>query len=100
MGCLKRADVIALQFDANRKVIAIAAALEFRDASVPSSILDADKLNQIPISLDQEMSRHFELSDGLKVRVNVGIQVAQKELFDVSSPILIRRKANGVNHAQ
>ena len=100
LGNFKSVTFQALQFNANRVVIAIAAATVMRCARMPSAIVAADKLPYFSLALNEEMRRHFEAADALVVRMGIPIELVGEQLMHRLRTVFARWQTDGVNHDQ
>lgn len=97
---LKAVTLKAFEFDANRVVVAIAAAPIVRCSSMPGPVVTADKLPEVPVALDVEVCGHLQPLDLLEVSVLVPVQLIGKQQLHLVATIHARGQANRVQHNQ
>lgn len=89
-----------LELDADRVVIAVAAAKVIGNTRVPRALIAADKLPKFPLALNVKVRRHLHAQDGLKVGVFVPVKLIGKQALDLIAAILAWRQADRVQHDQ
>lgn len=100
LGDFKKGGIVAFEFDAHRKIVAVVAAQEFRGTGMPRAVIGTDKLDQIAIALDQEVGRYPQVGDRLEIGVSSGVKLPQKKLFNECPSVLVWGKADAMNHPQ
>jgi hypothetical protein len=100
LGIFESVALQAFQLDAHRIVIAIAFASVFRGPGVPGAVVAADKLPKRAVASDQEVRRHLQAANALKVRVGIPVELVGEEAKHRVAAILAGRQADGVDHDQ
>lgn len=90
--------VLALEFDAYRKIITAVLAAKKRLACMPGALAEGYELYHRAIAAYQQVGRHLEPPDLLEVRVRIEIQRIRKQRLDLRTAELARRQADAVEH--
>lgn len=67
---------------------------------MPGTLIKIDELHDFAFSPNQQVSRHLEGINGLKIRMVVGIETVGEKLFDVIPRPFFRRQTDAMNHQQ
>jgi hypothetical protein len=97
---LKHLTFKALELNANRIVVAVVPASVGGCASMPRSVVAADKLPNCASALNEKVRRNFKAPNALKVGVCVPIELVGEQLLDLTTAIHTRWQADGMNHDQ
>lgn len=92
--------VAALEFDADREVIAMLAALPTGRSRVPGPAIAGNELDQFPIAAYQKMRRYLQMGNFREIGVGGRIEPIGKQRFDGRTTELVWRQAYGVDHDQ
>jgi hypothetical protein len=61
-------------------------------------VRDRDELNDLTITSDKEMGRHFQVENILEIGVSSGVELIEKKSSHGVTRILARWQTNGVDH--
>src|SRR5262249_41602437 len=95
---LERRVVGALELDADREVVAAAAAAPGRGAGVPGAPLDRDELHHLAVASDQEVRGDLERVHLAEVGVRRRVEAVGEQALDVPAAVLPGRQADRVHH--
>lgn len=93
----KGLEVIALQLDTDRKVVAALASAPSRDPGMPCAFAARNELYDPSVAAHQKMGRHFDALELFKIRVDRMIQRIGKKLANCLSAVFIGWEADVVN---
>src|SRR5512141_2073366 len=79
---IKRAVVAALEFDADREIVAAAAPAPIRFAGVPCPLAAWHELDDFAVAAYHEVRRDLEAGDPAVIRVRVRVESVGKEIDD------------------
>lgn len=96
LATLIRAVVFPLQFDAQRKIVTLLAIAKPGKASVPCAQVQRHKLQQTPVTTNQQMCRYPETLYFAKVGMTTPIQVIGKQLLYKRAAKLARWQADAM----
>ena len=97
---LKHLTFEPLQLDTNRVVVALRSPPVTRLACVPGALVAVHKLPEGAIPFYEEVRRHLQSPDALKVRVRVPVQGVGEQFLYRPAAVAPRRKADGMDHDQ
>lgn len=93
----KSSEVVALEFDTKREIVATLPAVPARSTCMPGSLVTGDKLDEMAIATDEEVRRNAPVGDGGEVGMGRWIKPIGKQLNHGVTAILPRWQADGVN---
>jgi hypothetical protein len=97
---LERPVVAALEFDADREIVAAAAALERRLARVPGAPVEGHVLSRVTAAEDAQVRRHPELAELAEVRVRRRVERVGEQRVDEAAAEAPGRQGDRVHHQQ
>ena len=92
--------IAALQFHANRKIVAATAAHERGHAGMPGPIVTRDILNHQAVASNQKVGRDPQALQGGKARVRSAVEPPQEEVRDVVALETTLGQADAMHHDQ
>ena len=92
--------VRAFEFDADRKIVAGAAAAILRNAGVPGALTQRHELRRAAVPIDKHVRAHASARDCREVRMHLRGQVAAKQPLNPAAAELRGRQTDTVNHNQ
>jgi len=97
LAILVRNLVFPFQFDADRVIVATAAAAKRRLTRVPGPLRKGHKLDQLAVAFHQQMRRYLHSTNLTKVGMAVPVQRIGEQLFNLRPAELSRRQANAMH---
>src|SRR3954467_4737662 len=85
---LEQAALEACEFDADREIVAVRAALPLRRAGMPCAVVATDELPQLAAPPDIEMRRHLHAFDLPEVRVRRPVERVGEEGLHLVAAVL------------
>lgn len=95
-------DVLISSFhlDTDRVIVAIVASPVMRFACMPCSLVATDKLQNLPASLDKEVTGYLHAPDRLEIRMSIPVQCIGEELLYFGTAKHTWRKRYGMDNHQ
>ncbi|OMP12832.1 hypothetical protein COLO4_02707 [Corchorus olitorius] len=90
----------ALQLDADGKIIAALTFAKARDPGMPGTVEAGNELGDPTVALDQKVSRHAQILDGLEKGMFGGVEAVLEEGLDLAGRELPGWQADIVDHQQ
>ena len=90
--------VAALDFNADREVVAMLAAAKTRQTSVPGTVQTRYILGERPVSLNEKVGRHPQASEPVKARMGGAVEAPHEEVCHCRAPIGALGQADPMDH--
>ena len=96
----KRRGVAALKLDTDGKIVTAGPALPAGFSSVPGTLFARNKLDDLAIAADEEMSGNLEIMESIVIGVRFRIELVGEQLYHAITAKLIRWQADIMDHQQ
>lgn len=100
LGVGERFEIGSFKFDADRKIVAMSTAVEYRSACVPRALRARYELHRLPIAIDQYVRRYTRADDMRKKWVGRNVQRIVEEPLDMPAAVAAGWQADVVDDDQ
>ena len=92
--------ITALQFNANREIIAALTALPGRYSGVPGALLATNELDQCPVAGNQKVGRNTGAADPCEIGMGIRVEGVGKQADNIVAAKLCGWQTDGMHHEQ